>query len=135
MLTKPIEADYPITFREKTAEELGLHIKNRHSINIVGMRRVGISNFLRFFLNHPDIKSHYIEDGGDHLFIPVDLNDLVERDIYPFWILTFKRIVDAVENSQVADEEKQKIQNLFLDSIQYKDLFLLIDAIRTSVIR
>ena len=46
-----IEASYPITFRQNEARVLGEHLKNRHSVVLIGMKRVGISNFLRFFLN------------------------------------------------------------------------------------
>lgn len=130
-----IEANYPITFRQKDAEKLGQQLKNRHSVVLIGMKRVGISNFLRFFHNHKDIVKTYIRDGNNHLFVPVDLNDLVERELFPFWALTLKRIVDTVERSVLANEVKKNIEALFLDSIQSKDLFLLIDNVRRSLIK
>src|SRR5579864_7260376 len=114
MNTSVIESHYPITFRENEAKQLGLHLKHRHCVNLIGMKRVGISNFLRFFLYHKDIPGTYIGDNNNHLFIPVDLNDLVEREIYPFWTLTLKRIVDASEKSNLPQEVKNKINNLFL---------------------
>ncbi len=49
MDSQVVEASYPITFREKLSKELGSHIKNRNSVVLIGMKRVGISNFLRFF--------------------------------------------------------------------------------------
>lgn len=128
-----IEAQYPITFRKKEAKELGQHLRNRHTVMLVGMKRVGISNLLRFFLYHKDIVPTYIGDGQKHLFIPVDLNDLVEREIFPFWILTFKRIVDATAKARVEERVKKHIESLFLDSIQAKDLFLTIDGMRKSL--
>jgi len=103
-------------------------------VNLIGMRRVGISNFLRFFLYHKDIGSTYISRDQKHLFIPVDLNDLVEREVYPFWTLTLKRIVDACETSVLQDEVKEKINMLFLSSIQSQDLFLLTDTIRKALV-
>ncbi len=127
------EALYPLTFREKDAEALGLHIKNRHSVVLVGMKRVGISNFLRFFLNKKGVVEKYIADNKTHLFIPIDLNDLVERELFPFWVLTLKRIEDAVVNSNVSEKTKNYIETLFLDSIQSQDLFLTIDSIRKSL--
>lgn len=128
-----IEEQYPVEFRSEDAEKLGQLLKNRRSVVLVGMKRVGISNFLRFFLNHKDIKKHYVKDTN-HLFITVDLNDLVEREIFPFWILTFKRISDYVEENIDNTEIKKKISQLFLDSIQSQDLFLTIDGIRKSLI-
>lgn len=127
------ESSYPITFRKKDAETLGLHIKNRHSVVLVGMKRVGISNFLRFFLNKEGVIEEYIDKNDRHLFISVDLNDLVERELYPFWVLTLKRIEDAVISSEVDEKTKKYIETLFLDSIQSQDLFLTIDSIRKSL--
>lgn len=131
---KVIEASYPITFRQADTASLGSHIKNRHSVVLAGMKRVGISNFLRFFLNHRDIAKAYIEDGMVHLFIPVDLNDLVEKEVAPFWILTLKRVSDVVTESSLKKEVKKKIEMFFLDSIQSQDLFLTIDNVRRSLI-
>lgn len=127
------EASYPLTFRQEDAKKLGEYIKQRHCVNIIGMRRVGISNFLRFFLNHKEVTSTYINKKQKHLFIPVDLNDLVEREIYPFWTLTLKRIVDAAETSSLPEETKKKINSLFLSSIQSQDLFLVVDSIRRAL--
>lgn len=133
METKIEEASYPLSFRKRDSEFLGNHIKNRHSVVLVGMKRVGISNFLRFFLYKEGIKEEYIKDEKNHLFIPIDLNDLVERELYPFWVLTLKRIEDAVEKSDLSLKTKKHIETLFLDSIQSQDLFLTIDSIRKSL--
>lgn len=130
-----IEKYYPVTFRKKDAVTLGGHLGNRHSVVLTGMKRVGISNFLRFFLYHKDIATTYIKDGKKHLFIPVDLNDLVEREIFPFWTLTLKRIADEVENLSIDPEIKKYVETLFLDSIQSRDLFLTIDSVRRSLIK
>lgn len=133
-MDNPIEeALYPLSFRKKDAEGLGFYIKNRNSVVLVGMKRVGISNFLRFFLNRKGVKEKYIDDNKNHLFIPIDLNDLVERELYPFWVLTLKRIEDAVGTSSVDEKTKKYIETLFLDSIQSQDLFLTIDSIRKSL--
>lgn len=128
-----VEAGYPISFHEKEAKLLGQHLKNRHNVVLVGMRRVGISNFLRFFLNHSAIKEIYIGDERKHLFIPVDLNDLVELELGPFWTLTQKRILDAAVSADIAPETKKEIEALFLNSIQTQDVFLTIDNIRKSI--
>jgi hypothetical protein len=127
------EASYPLMFRKNDSETLGEHIKNRHSVVLVGMKRVGISNFLRFFLNRRGIKEKYISDKKNHIFIPIDLNDLVERELFPFWVLTLKRIEDAVSSLAISDKTKKYIEALFLDSIQSQDLFLTIDSIRKSL--
>jgi len=129
-----IEASFPLTFHKQEAKELGDHLKHRHNVVLLGMKRVGISNFLRFFLNHKDIVSTYINDGKNHLFIPVDLNDLVERELAPFWTLTLKRIADAVDRSHVSPKVKKEIESLFLGSIQTQDLFLTIDNVRKSLL-
>ena len=130
-----IESSYPLGFRQDDAKNLGQYLKNRHSVMLIGMRRVGISNFLRFFLYHKGITKTYINDGKKHLFIPVDLNDLVERELFPFWILTLKRITDAVEKSDVDEKVKKQINLLFLDGMQSQDLFLTIDSVRRALMQ
>ena len=117
------EASYPLTFRSKDSMTLGLHIKNRHSVVLVGMKRVGISNFLRFFLNKKGIKDEYISDNKNHLFIPVDLNDLVERELFPYWVLTLKRIEDSVVNSKATWQQKNILRLYFLIQFNLKIFF------------
>lgn len=129
-----LEAKYPISFRKKEAKELGERLKHRQSVNIVGLKRIGISSFLRFFLHHPEIIKTYIGDSRNHLFVPVDLNDLIELEVYPFWTLTLKRIVDEVEMYDLSIAAKKKISSLFLNSIQSQDLFLLIDSVRQAML-
>ncbi|MBI5045366.1 MAG: helix-turn-helix domain-containing protein [Candidatus Levybacteria bacterium] len=130
-----VEAKYPLTFRKKDAELLGEHLRHRHSIDLTGMKRVGISNFLRFFLYNERAKESFVSKTEKHLFVSIDLNDLVERELYAFWALTFKRLLDETVRSNASEHTKQKIGDLFLYSIQTKDLFLLIDGIRQSLIR
>jgi hypothetical protein len=127
------ESQYPLTFRKEDAQKLGKYLEQRRSVNLIGMRRVGINNFLRFFLYHKDIVPTYISKSQKHLFVPVDLNDLVEREIYPFWTLTLKRIVDACETAALSEETKEKINSLFVTSIQSQDLFIVIDTIRKAI--
>lgn len=128
-----VEATYPINFREEDTKRLGVLLKNRRSAVLTGMTRVGISNFLRFFLNHPKIKETYIKEEH-HIFIPIDLNDLTEREIFPFWVLTFKRIVDNVSTGNFPTHIKKQVESLFLDSIQSGDHFLTIDGIQKSLV-
>ena len=128
-----IEIRYPLTFRRQEAEELGRHLKNRHSAVLIGMKKVGISNFLRFFLNNKDIAGTYIKDYKKHLFIPIDLNDLIECEVNPFWTLTLKRIVDCVDSSLIEEKIKIKINNMFLESIQLQDLFYTIDSVKLAL--
>ncbi|GIW62143.1 MAG: hypothetical protein KatS3mg089_0995 [Patescibacteria group bacterium] len=132
MESSVVESAYPSSFREHDALTLGEHIRLRHSVDLIGMKRVGISNFLRFFLTHEQTHKLFIKEKN-HLLIPVDLNDLVEREIYPFWTLTFKRIVDQVEKRQAASAVHEKISSLFLSSIQTNDLFLLMDGVRKAL--
>lgn len=128
-----LEAKYPLSFREEDAKALGEHLKLRHSVELVGMKRVGISNFLRFFLYHKDIVATYINHTEKHLFIPVDLNNLSKIDLFPFWTLTFKRFSDKVEASDISAEIKKAISVRFLETIQSRDTFLTIEALRNSI--
>src|SRR3954467_8509647 len=109
MTLSTIESAYPLSFRQEDAKALGEHLHHRHPVDLIGMKRVGISNFLRYFLYHDGVKEKFISNEEQHLFIPVDLNDLVERELYAFWTLTFKRVIDVVEDSELSQELKEKI--------------------------
>lgn len=126
-----IEQTYPENFRSDITRDLGDHINKRHSIVFIGMRRVGISNFLRFFLYHKQLRQK--TSGDKHLLIAIDLNDLIERTIPSFWVLTLKRVLDTVEGSDFAPKTKKYIENLFLDGIQSKNTFLLIENIKRAL--
>jgi hypothetical protein len=127
-----IESRYPITFRQEDALTLGNHIRHHHSVVLIGMKRVGISNFLRFFLHHPDVCSHYIHPEGTltHLFVYIDLNNLVERTARAFWTLTLKRIVDVIQASDTTEVIKSESQRLFTQAIQLNDTFFVLDSVQ-----
>jgi hypothetical protein len=133
MEQNPITTNFPLIFRYEDAKELGSRLSSHHSVVLVGIKRVGISNFLRFFINRDDVIRNYINDSKKHVFITVNLNDLVECEIAPFWTLTLKRIVDAVEDSKIKEEVKKEVRAIFLESIQLQDLFFTIDSVRISI--
>jgi hypothetical protein len=133
MSQNSIVTNFPLIFRYEDAKELGSHLSSHHSVVLIGIKRVGISNFLRFFINRNDVAKNYVNDSKKHMFLPVNLNDLVECEIAPFWTLTLKRIVDAVENSKIKEEVKKEIRAIFLESIQLQDLFFTIDSVRISI--
>src|SRR5579859_3216617 len=124
-----IEAQYPKDFRREEQEQLIKHLSHRYSVQLIGMKRVGISNFLRFFLAQQAKNNK----AANELFVAIDLKDMVEREVYPFWTLTFKRLADAVQESATTREIKQQMQSLFLQSIQSQDLFLLFDNLRVAL--
>jgi DNA-binding winged helix-turn-helix (wHTH) protein len=122
---------FPLDFRKKDVDLLAKDIENRRSLVLLGIKRVGIGVFLSYFINkNISIKS---QKKKQYLYIPVDLHDLVECELSPFWTLTLKRIVDAVDGSEINEEIKKEIRSLFLESIQLQDLFFTIDSVRLSV--
>src|SRR5579859_3782897 len=128
MKNTTLEASYSLGFRQKDVEILEEHLRLRHSIELIGMKRVGINNFLRFFLAHKNN-----QQDPTNLFVMVDLNALIEREIFPFWRLTFKRLTDAVTASSLDGKVKSSISRLFDASIQSGDLFLTYDGVRESL--
>lgn len=127
------ESSYPKNFRQKDAMILGEHIRVRHSVELVGMTRVGISNFLRFFLHNKEVIKTYVNGGEQHLFIAVDLNDLVEVGLDPFWNLAFKRFSERVEDSSDDLKVKKEISQLFSQSLKSKDLFIVVENLRKAI--
>ncbi len=124
-----IESHYPLSFRAADAKTLGEHLSHHNSVSLIGMKRVGISNFLRFFLNNPGVKQTYLHDTK-HLFIVIDFNNLVEKTLFAFWMLTLKRIVDTIEEGEFPDDIKVQSQATFTQSIQLSDPFFTLESIR-----
>lgn len=127
------EEQYPLSFREEDTKMLSNALKNRNSIELIGMKRVGISNFLRFFIYREEVVSTFISSTDKHLFIPVDLNDLIEIDMLAFWSLTLKRIVDVINRNPDLEPFRDQVNETFVRSIQLRDLFYTVDAVRESV--
>lgn len=134
MYSRVIEAIYPLAYRRNDATALGDHLRHRHSVTMIGMKRVGISNFLRFFFSHSSMRETYIQDSEKHIFIVVDLNDLIEREIFPFWTLTLKRIADTVERVEISVKRKKKIEAVFLKAIQLQDHFMTMDSVMQTLV-
>jgi len=117
-------------FREAEIYSLIDKIKHRHSVELVGIKRVGINYFLKYFLS----QYNRVSKDKYQLFIFVDLNDLIERDFLPFWRLTLKRITETVEKSRLSEETKKKVSQLFIRSIQTEDVFLSYDYTREALV-
>jgi hypothetical protein len=125
-----IEAEYPIGFRKTESAQLGGYLKNHQSVALVGMKRVGISNFLRFFLNHEKVAQTYIGGTGVPIFVQIDLNDLIERNLSAFWALFLTRVVDTVQRSNIPESQKRQCRHLFVQSVQLKDHFFTLESVR-----
>jgi hypothetical protein len=67
------------------------------------------------------------------MIIVVDLNNLIEREIFAFWRLTLKRISDIVRLSSLPRQVKEKIAHSFDVSIQIDDILVTFDGIREAV--
>ncbi len=127
------ESSYPLTFRQDDAKALGQTLAARHSISLIGMKRVGISNFLRFTIYRDEVVPTYVHPTDRHLFIPVDCNDLVEIGLLPFWSLTLKRIVDIVNRNDDLAPFREQINEDFVRSIQLRDTFYTVDTVRSAL--
>ena len=125
----PIEANYPITFRRPYATKLGQYLMENQSVALIGIKRVGIANFLRFFLHHPDIKKSYLKDKP-HFFIEVSLQDLVTISEYAFWKLMAKRLVDTILDSNLPDVSKKRAKQAFTEILQLEDPMVTLDNIK-----
>ena len=121
------ESFYPADFRKTDLALFVEHIKLHHSVELVGMKRVGINNFFRFFLSR---KSKHLDKK--FLIIVVDLNNLIEREIFAFWRLTLKRVIDAVDSSSLPPKVKETIAHAFDVSIQTDDILMTFDGIREA---
>jgi DNA-binding winged helix-turn-helix (wHTH) protein len=104
------------------------HIARHHSMQLIGMKRVGINNLIQHFFAHKNYPSNQT-----YLFVMVDLNNLVEREAFPFWQLTLKRIVDAVRDAKLPPQIEKKVTRIFENCIQYENILMTYDGIRESL--
>lgn len=128
------EAAYPITYREKDAAAVCDLIKKQESVCVVGMKRVGISNFLRFLAFNAGAKEKYFgKDKEKFLFVITDANDLVEVSPKTFWLMLFTRLVEAT-NTNIRDEQLKKSVNEFYKEAQNQNgAFFIFDNLKKSV--
>lgn len=115
-------------YRSSDVQFLTEHIRHHHSVEIVGMRRVGINNFLRHFF-----QQHQFGQTDRQMYIFIDLNNLVEREPFPFWQLTLKRISDAVRDLVADQSLRREITQIFESAIQYQNLQMTYDGVRESL--
>lgn len=130
-MSNHIESFYPLTYRSQDAETLSVFISRRQSVELIGINRVGISNFLRFYLHNDGVQKKYLQ-SQNHLFIPVDLNDLTELNLTMFWRLTLMRIYDrAINSPQISQTAKNKIESIVKKINDEEKVFTIVEAIRS----
>ncbi len=122
------ESHYPLSFRTTDVKFFEELIARRHSMQLIGMKRVGINNLIQHFFTHKNYPSNHT-----YLFVMVDLNNLVEREAFPFWQLTLKRIVDAVRDGEVPSPIEKKITRIFENCIQYENILMTYDGVREAL--
>jgi hypothetical protein len=127
------EAAYPISFHNHLSTELGKHLKDRQPVVLIGMKRVGTNNFLRFFLYHPEIIKTYVDPKECHLFIHVDLYDLAELNIRLFWLLTLKRIIEATADISTLNKCQDEFREIMDAAMQTQDVIWLFDFVRSTL--
>lgn len=125
-----VEATYPLTFRQAETEQLCQHLLEHNSVVLIGMKRIGISNFLRFFLHHPDLTTHYL-GKTPFLFVAIDINHLVEVDLGSFWLLVLKRLGEAIEAEPKLSALASKANELLTESWEHQDQFYTLEAVRS----
>lgn len=116
------EARLPLTFRKQEVSDV-LKLLENQSLTLVGMKRVGVSHFLRFLTYHPALRKN---SKKPQIIIYLDTNDLVELSGRQFWLLLLKRLYDI---RYVLEEiEQQKIIEIctkLLETNTHEELFLL----------
>lgn len=102
-----IEAQFSKNYRFKEVKAVKTYISKRLSVELIGMKRVGISNFLRYYLSH---HTNEKSDITNDFYILVDLNYLSERELGYFWRLCLKSIIDRALDLNLSTELKKRIK-------------------------
>lgn len=101
------ESSYPTTFRTSDTQAVLHYISQHQSVTIVGMKRVGVSNFLRFITFNKAIQKQ-IENGGQFVFLYLDANDLADITVKQFWLLVLKRLFDETDRLPESSAKQMK---------------------------
>lgn len=108
------EAAYPASFRQKETEDILTILRQHQSVTIVGMKRVGVSHFLRFITHNPQIRSR-LNNGKQTVFVYLDTNDLTEISLQQFWLLLLKRLYDTA--SELPADKKDHVTKLYKEIV------------------
>lgn len=129
------EAAYPINYREKDTATICDLVKRQESVCVVGMKRVGISNFLRFLAFNEDVKEKYFgDDMNNFLFVVTDANDLIKISPKNFWLMLFARFVESI-NENIADEKiKREVATLYKETQNQGDPFFIFDNLKKTIL-
>ncbi len=122
-------------FSLRADESLTAFLEQRKSVAFIGMKRVGINAFLRQYLRRRKNEG-VLRVGAAHtaprppLLIPIDLNNLVERNLYALWTLTLKTLLDSVHEHLENQSVREQSEALFTQSIQLRDVFFATHAVQ-----
>ncbi len=122
------------TFQKRVGEPLDAALHGRKSVVLIGMKRVGINAFVRQYLKNKKrihLENEPIQEKPLHILI--DLNNLFERSLYAFWILTLKTLLDAVHENIPDSEIREKCETLFAQSIQLRDTFFTMHSVQRLI--
>jgi hypothetical protein len=133
MLTKYIEEKLPSPFRKQEIKDLLNLLCKGNSVEIVGIKKIGISSFLKFFLINSGVSKLLRSKIKDIFLIPVDMTDLADRSPLAFWRLTFKRILDQIEQLNISPNLKEQLNSKFITSIQLDDIFYTKDSVTEAI--
>lgn len=128
------EASYPANYREKNTQAICGLIKKQESVCVVGMKRVGISNFLRFLAFNPKVKEKYFgEEKGKFLFVVTDANDLIEVSSKAFWVMLLARLTEAAKEDTIDEKTRKTLARLYKEAQDQKDPFFIFDNLKKGV--
>lgn len=119
------EAVYPASFRHQETDDILTILRQHQSVTIVGMKRVGVSNFLRFITHNAIIRAR-LNNGKQTVFVYLDTNDLTEITLQQFWLLLLKRLYDT--STELPASKREKVEQIYQRTIatgNAEPLFLL----------
>lgn len=125
------EATYPADYRKEDATAICDLIKKQESVCVVGMKRVGISNFLRFLAFNKSVKEKYF--GGEQdkfLFIVTDANDLIEVSPRAFWTMLLTRFIETIKQNLKDEKLKTNLDRLYKENQSQSDPFFIFNSLK-----
>jgi DNA-binding winged helix-turn-helix (wHTH) protein len=118
------ETSYPLTYRQKEAQQVFRCLESGESCCLVASSGAGTLNFLRF-LQRRDVQQRYLNlDQLDYCFVLVDLNALTELSEWAVYELLLHTMLSAIDTPQSAASRVERIEGFYRQVVLSRDRLL-----------
>ncbi|HSW48367.1 MAG TPA: helix-turn-helix domain-containing protein [Candidatus Saccharimonadales bacterium] len=126
-----LESLYPDTAWNTEIEELAGFIKNGTSCQLLSIPGAGRSTILGLLAHNSKVRlKHFGRDSAIH-FVPVHFSEVKKRPLFDVMKFLFLSLADSLRARKMG--EYGKVNNLFKESLGFKDELVLFQALKEAI--